>query len=513
MSSGRTGVLLLFCLLAAGCRRDSIDVVPGPVGRVELAASSVELTPGGSAGIEFRVEGAEPGEVALRLRDGSSPKEFSLAGVSNGSGPGVYVASVRDSGVSADYSREVCVVAGGSASDFICVNCGRTEFAPSVGTGLPVVYVDTGGRPVEAKGVDYAAVIKIKGAGDYADLSPRCCWLSGRGNTSWKWDKKPYRVEFRDRVPVLGMPAHGRWVLLAGYPDRTLMRNLVAMRVSSLTSLAWTPRCVPVELVLNGRHVGNYLLTEQVDVCPERVDVSPDGGYLLELDFYYDNEVQWMDGHGFSRRLLGIPFAVKYPRGIGQEQLEYIRKYVSDTADAIYSDGFADADTGYGRWIDVESFVDYWLVFEILGNPELSNPASVYFHKDAGGKLAAGPCWDFDCCLRTVTTSVQEYAGILNRYAIWYARLFQDPAFVTRVRERFMELLPQLETVPSYIDECERLLSASADLNFAMWDPFDDRWQNIGLPINGDENLSFSDAVAQLRSVYLRRLELLKENL
>ena len=501
------------CLLAVSCRRDSIEVVPEPIGRVSLTASSVELTPGGSAGIEFRVEGAEPGEVALRLRGGGSPEEFSLGGVDKGSGSGVYIANISDSGVSADYSREVCIVAGGSASDFICVNCGRLQFAPAVETGLPVVYVDTGGRPVEVKGVDYQAVIGIKGTDGYDDLSPCSCYLSGRGNTSWRWDKKPYRVEFRDRVPVLGMPAHGRWVLLAGYPDRTLMRNLVAMRVSSLTSLDWTPRCVPVELVLNGSHVGSYLMAEQVDVDPARVDVDPDGGFLLELDFYFDNEVQWMDGHGFSRRLFGIPFAVKYPRGIGQEQLGRIKKYVSDAAGAIYSDGFADPQAGYERWIDVDSFVDYWLVFEVLGNPELGNPASVFFHKDAGGTLVAGPCWDFDCCLRRGGTSLQEWAGIVNRYAIWYARLFRDEAFARRVRERFMELLPQLETVPSYIDECGQLLTASAELNFAMWDPSDDRWQNNGLPINGDEHLDFAEAVEQLRDVYLRRLELLKDNL
>lgn len=374
-------------------------------------------------------------------------------------------------------------------------------------TGLPVVCIDTdGGRPVESKGINYPAEIRIKGAAGYVDMAPAACTVRGRGNTSWNLPKKPCRIDFSAPVSLLGMPSSKHWVLLANFPDRSLMRNLVAMKVSSLTSLERTPSCVPVELVMNGRHAGSYLLIEKVAV---------DDGYLLELDFRYDNKVQWIDGHGLSRLLTGIPFAVKQPSpdDLGQEQLDYIRKYVSDTAATLYSDGFADTETGYAAWIDVDSFVDYWLVFELMGNPELANPCSVYFHKAPGGKLAAGPCWDFDCCLRKVSTSVQEWTGFVNRGSIWYARLFKDPAFAEKVRQRFLELLPRLREVADYIDDCGRLLSASAELNFAMWNPADDRWINYGMLINGDETLPFGQAVAQLRQVYLRRLEFLEKNL
>ncbi|MBP5719511.1 MAG: CotH kinase family protein [Bacteroidales bacterium] len=383
-------------------------------------------------------------------------------------------------------------------------------------TGLPVVCIDTeGGRAVESKAINYPASVKIIGAGVYDGLETAGCTVRGRGNTSWSWPKKPYRLDFPDRVPLLGMPAGRHWVLLANFPDRTLMRNLVAMKVASLTSLAWTPRCVPVELVMNGRHAGSYLLIEKVEVDAERVDVSQDGGYLLESDFRFDNEVQWIDHHGISRLVTGIPFAIKYPSpdDLTRAQEEFVRQYVADAASALWSDGFEDPETGYAAWIDVDSFIDYWLVFEIMGNPELSNPCSVFYHLDAGGKLAAGPCWDFDICLRSLGTSVQEWTGFVNRYAVWYARLFKDPAFADRVRERFLELLPQLLEVEDYIDGCHRLLAASAELNFAQWNPASDLWMNFGLPINGDESLLFDEAVTRLREVYLRRLEMLKNNL
>ena len=82
-------------------------------------------------------------------------------------------------------------------------------------------------------------------------------------------------------------------------------------------------------------------------------------------------------------------------------------------------------------------------------------------------------------------TSPQARTGLVNGNAIWYARLFEDPAFKAKVKTRFQELLPQLETIPSYIDETEALLQKSADLNFNLWDPAEDASQNGGSIING----------------------------
>ena len=516
MLSARLRYALLLVLCLASCRKDRIDSVPGTFEPVTLLSSSVSIPSGGSAGIAFRCGGYTPSStVQLRTRDGDEPRSFRLSGVREGTSSGTFVADVADSGTAAAYSVEACLVVDGVCSPFICINCGEPEFPPAPETGLPVIYIDTGGgRPVDSKSIERQAVLKVRGAGGYGSQAPRSCSIRGRGNTSWNWPKKPYRIEFRDRVPMLGMPAHGHWVLLAGFPDRTMMRNLVAAKVSSLTSLDWTPRCVPVELVLNGTHLGNYLLSEQVEADENRVDVSPDG-FLLELDFHYDAPLRWIDPHGTSLLVTGIPFAIRYPspEHIGPGEEKSIKQYVADAAEALYSESFADTETGYARWLDVDSFVDYWLVFAVTGNPELANPGSVFFHKKASGKLAAGPCWDFDWCLTDYGTSVQEWTGLLDRNAIWYARLFRDPAFACKVRGRFLELKPSLEAVADCIDGWKTLLEASAELNFAMWDPAQDRWQNKGLLINGDENLPYDEAAARLRRVYLDRLQLLEEKL
>ncbi|MBP5637416.1 MAG: CotH kinase family protein [Bacteroidales bacterium] len=374
-------------------------------------------------------------------------------------------------------------------------------------TGLPVVEINTvGGAPIVSKEDYLAADFRIVGKSAADDLGPLSCSVRGRGNTTWTWPKKPYLVKLDSKASVFGLPAHKRWILLANFMDRTMMRNLVSMKVASLTSLAWTPSCRPVELVLNGSHMGNYLLIEQVRVDKNRVDIS-DEGFLLELDFHYDNPVQWKDHD--------IPFAIKHPdeEDIKPARVQEIKDYISSVSNAIYGPDFKDAAKGYANYLDVDSFVDYWIVYEVMGNHELGNPGSVYMHKDAGTMLSAGPCWDFDWGVLSYNTSPHAKTGFVNRYAIWYARLFDDSAFRSKVKARFQELLPQLSTIPDYMEECRSMLGKSAVLNFAIWNPAEDSSQNGGHIINGDENLTFDAAVDRLKDIYKERLKVILSNL
>jgi hypothetical protein len=393
-------------------------------------------------------------------------------------------------------------------------------------TGLPVVTVTTeGGKGVYSKTEYVGATLQIGGEG--VNPIKTACSIRGRGNTTWGWPKKPYLIKLDSRESLLGMPKHKRWILLANFMDRTLMRNIVAMKVASLTGLDWNPRCESVELVLNGKHQGNYLLIEQVRVDKNRVpiaEMTPEdnegeavtGGYLLELDFHYDNEVQWKDPHGWGNETgTSIPFGVKYPdpEDITPAQLKYIKQYIYDTADALYGADFKDPQKGYAAYLDVDSFIDYWIVFEVMINHELGNPGSVFFHKDRGGLLKAGPCWDFDWGVLSYFWSPQAIAGLVNRRAIWYSRLFDDPAFSAKVKARFQELLPALQTIPAFIEETQKRLRPSAELNFKMWNPADDAAIHGGHIINGDENLTFDKAVERLKDVYEKRLNVLQEKL
>ena len=532
-------ILTLTGLLLASCGKE--EEIEEPVARLRLVSvdeTSLVLPENGSEELVFQVKdpdyplnyqvGSTLCQVRLQLRNGEAPVHFRLSGVVKGETPGEYKAVIADTGVSWDYAEDACILlvnrgADGTesflASGFFEVRSEGAGYGPLVKTGLPTVYVDTeGGQGIYSKEEYVNASIKIRGTDKYEGLDAVSCQIRGRGNTTWYWPKKPYLVKLDAKQSILGMPKHKRWVLLANFMDRTLMRNLVSMKVSSMTNLAWTPGCVPVELVLNGEHQGSYLLIEQVRVDKNRVTVTEmtkddnagdavTGGYLLELDFHYDNEVQWKDH--------GIPFGIKYPDpdDLTPQQLTYIKGYVADAANALYGSDFKDPDKGYAKYIDVDSFVDYWIVYEVMGNHELGNPGSVYMHKDRGGKLVAGPCWDFDWGVLSYNTSPQARTGLINGNAIWYGRLRDDPAFKAKLKARFEELLPKLETIPDYMDECEALLTASAKLNFEMWNPAEDASQNGGWIINGDENMSFHDAVALLKSIYKERLKVIPSRL
>ena len=533
--------LLCVCalLLMAGCSPRK-EILPTPESAVlrsiTVSANTLVLSEGESAELPFTVSdaacefnyavGTPACQVKLMLSGGREPQEFYLKDVFASHPQGTYVAVIADAGTGMQYDVQACIaivlrdpdtgaesVVKSAAIHF------KAEFdrAGDAGkTGLPVVFVDTeGGVGIHSKTEYVTAELSIRGNAQYEGLEPVPCSIRGRGNTTWTWPKKPYLIKLDSKASILGMPKHKRWVLLANFMDRTLMRNLVSMHVASMTSLAWTPRCVPVELVLNGKHQGSYLLIEQVRVDKNRVNISEEEGYLLELDFHYDNTFQWVDPRGHCGGMSGgIPFAVKSPDpdDLTAEQKTYIKNYIKEVSTVIYGNDFKDPEKGYAKYLDVDSFIDEWIVYEVMCNHELGNPGSVFFHKDKDGLLKAGPVWDFDWGVLSFYTS-NGANGLVNGKAIWYARLFQDPAFKQRVKARFQELLPQLETIPDYMDECESLLEKSAGLNFAMWNPADDRSQNGGNIINGDENMTFHDAIARLKSNYRKHLQVIQKSL
>ena len=125
--------------------------------------------------------------------------------------------------------------------------------------------------------------------------------MRGRGNSTWNYPKNPYAFKLDDKAEILGMPKHKRWVLLANWMDRTLLRNRTSFQIAASTGLAWTPNGEFVEVILNGQHIGNYYLCEQVKIDENRLDINDpydaedaysgnpaDYGYLLEADDSYD---------------------------------------------------------------------------------------------------------------------------------------------------------------------------------------------------------------------------------
>lgn len=411
------------------------------------------------------------------------------------------------SGTPVDFSSDPRVVAHVSGSQL------EYRLHLTCFTGLPVLRINTPGmRDVWSKDewVE-CSMLSLDGMAQFENISNAEVAIRGRGNSTWGYEKKPYSLKFSEKQEVMGMPKHKRWVLLANYMDRTLLRNRVAFYLSEQTSLEWTPKSEYVELILNGKHLGQYLLCEQVRVDNDRIDItemSPQdnsgsaitGGYLLELDFHYDNEWQW-------RTSRNIPFAVKYPdeEDLTNEQYQWIMNHIAEVEGVLYGGNYRNEESGYRQYIDAQSFVDYWLIYEICVNHELANPGSVYLSKDRSGKLVAGPIWDFDWGTFSFNASPQAQYGLFMQHAWWYDRLFDDPDFKALASERWALLKPHFESVFDFIERERDYISRSWDSNFSLW--------GISTNINGDEQLSKEQATDRLIEITRRRIEIIDSKL
>ena len=410
-------------------------------------------------------------------------------------------------------------------------------------TNLPVVYVNTGSNThitndLTSRTEWKNATIKIVGTDELKGLEETSLQIRARGNTTFNWDKKAFNMKFEKQAKIFDMPKHKRWCMIANYCDATLLRNVTAYYASSLTSLKWAPRGQFVELVYNGTYVGNYWLCEHVRVDKDRVaitetplkDTSAENtGYLVEYDFHakstskpywtsYINTQQQPDWN--NRSSTNVRYGMKYPdeNDVSDAQYNYIKNYIRswevDIRDRLTTNP-ATADEEYekyiAKYIEPVSFIDYWLIYEVCLNHELRNPGSVFVHKDveggvAGGKLIAGPTWDFDYgTFNFEYTDGGWYPEHVKRYelyledGIWYAHLFKNAKMKALAKERWVVLKPKFETMPGFIREQGKYLKESAKENFQIWPR--------GTGLNYDENLSYDEAVEKMAGVVEERIK------
>lgn len=488
-----------------------------------LTVKPLSLTTGSKASIEFRVN---PSNASISLRElvldkvGSGTRSFdvtvpsgykliSVEQVYDGKTmkTGQYRATIQDTQKGVSYQDKVALVlsipgTGSKPMQISSETFSVKSFVSNLNTGLPIVYINTpnasaiNSREVWTEGVDIT-IVKPDNTIDYQGSTS----MRGRGNSTWWYGKKPYALKLDKKDKILGMKKHKRWCLLANCIDRTLMRNAVAFEISRKTSLEYSPDGRFVELILNGEHKGCYYLCEQIKVDENRVNVAEldetatsgsaiTGGYVFELDTYYDEEYK------FKSALFNYPWMFKDPDVVNPAQFNYVVNYVNEMENALM-DPTRFANREFESYMDLTTFVDYWIINELAMNEEVKGPKSSYMNKDIDGKIKAGPVWDFDW--GTFVTYKTDKFSCKN--AIYYGRLFKDPVFVSLVKTRWNQLKPALTTeIPAFIDAKKAELAKSDILNIRMW-PL-----NWGERPNNDESLSFDAAVNQLKRSYLEKL-------
>ena len=326
--------------------------------------------------------------------------------------------------------------------------------------------------------------------------------IKGRGNTTWSYPKKPYTLKLDSKTSVLGMSKHKRWALLANWMDRTLLRNDVSLELGRRSkALGWTPDGRFVELILNGKHMGNYYVCEQIKIDESRVNIAEldeaategeeiTGGYVMELDVYFDEQYK------FQSSQYGLPYMFKDPDEVNSAQFDYMQQYVTTMETALKNKARFEARE-FEQYMELKSFADWWIINELVCNFEAKHPKSCYVHKDRGGKMVAGPLWDYDWETFTYHTT----AHIVNN--LYYPELFSDKEFRNIVKAQWAILKPLYATIPDYIDQQAKALEKSDAINSPMWP--------ISLDVNGDTKDSFSVAIDKMKSNYSYRLKWIDE--
>ena len=339
---------------------------------------------------------------------------------------------------------------GATAPDGAAAAVGWPPAAPSQ------LVIDTGGVAVGRE--DYVpGTVTLDGV-------TRVTEVRGRGNSTWGWAKKPYKLKLEDDAALVGTRAFDEWVLLAGYADRSALRTAAAFAVAAQTRLRWTPRFRFVEVVLNGQPQGLYMLTEQVEVGKGRVDL-PDDGYLLEVNQRYLRD----DEPGFRTRR-GTPVAFKDPDEITKRQRREVRRAVSRFEKVLYGPDFADPERGYAAYVDVRRIIDWYLVEELFANQDSHFQSSVHFTWVPGKRFVFGPVWDFDLSAGTrwrASSEPDAWHTRLGRH--WIARMLQDPAFSERVKSRWARLKPGVREVVSQIPGAAATLAPAAQADWDRW--------------------------------------------
>ncbi len=284
-------------------------------------------------------------------------------------------------------------------------------------TNLPTVVFNTPGmREIMSKHDKHPGstvyVIYDNGEGITADFNAQ---MKGRGNASWNNPKKPFQIKFDKKKNILpDAPAKAKkWTLINNYGDKTLMRNMIAFEMSRLIGMPYTPYIRFVDVIYNGEYQGCYQLCDQVEVNPNRVNVTKieidettheplvegtdiSGGYLIEIDGYANQEAagEWFTGMFSTYR---IPVTIKSPEDLSTSSKPYlyIKAHFEKFMANVLSWQAANNIKLIEQYLDVDSFLKYVLVGELNGNTDTF--WSTYMSKEAGSnQFVVGPVWDID---------------------------------------------------------------------------------------------------------------------
>ena len=377
---------------------------------------------------------------------------------------------------------------------------------------IPTVHITTeGGKAIDSKDHYVNATFRFEDPSRFytdeesLELTGR---IKGRGNTTWGMPKKPYRIKLDEKAHVFSRWGNKDWILLANYSDKTLLRNIMAMEISRICGMSWTPMMLSVEVYVNGQYQGVYAFSDHKEIAGHRVNIEVatetdlEGGYYLELEEAMDEPVCF-------KTVWDTPVMFHEPEYPTEAQQKYVREWFNGFEHALERVQ-GEHDDAYRSYIDVPSFINYYIIQEITKNPDGNVRKSTYLTKEKGKPLEMYHVWDFDITLGNCDyTNFEKPEGWQMRYVKWYNQLFFDPAFKKAVVDRWNELYPTLLTrVPAFLDRQRALMAGAESRNF-------DRWPILGVKVwpNYYYYPTYEQEYAFLKEFYEARLAWLNDRI
>ncbi len=385
---------------------------------------------------------------------------------------------------------------------------------PEFESNLPIVVINTNNVPIpdEPKIGAMMGIISHEAGVQNHSTDPFNHYnghigIETRGQSTQMFPKKSYGFETRDAqgenldVSLLGMPEENDWILYAPYTDKSLMRNMVTFEMSRRMG-EYVTRTQYCELIVNNDYKGIYVLEEKIKKDENRVDIAtlkPDevsgddltGGYILKVDKIDPDFVMGIEGWRSNPtppypNAMDITFQYYYPEAdeLVDAQRYYIKSYVTTAENRLTSPDFSDPDQGYQKYFDVATFIDQMLLCEVSKEVDKYRYSTYFYkHKDSdGGKLHAGPAWDFNLGYGNVDywPPGLDINGWLYEMVephdwsimFWWKRMMEDPYFHALAHTRWQQLRQQQfsqASIQAVIDSIINHTAQARERNFARW--------------------------------------------
>jgi hypothetical protein len=286
--------------------------------------------------------------------------------------------------------------------------------------------------------------------------------------------KKPYRINFSEDTSIFGMPAARNYVLLAEYSDKSLMRNAITHKLSTLLSgIKYKVQTRYVDLYINDEFQGLYVLTEQIENHENKLGLESipgiyDTGFLIEMDQRLFQQgtnpgFDWLD-------VRGIPYEIKSPdsddEAFTTDHHDYIYEYLIATEEALINLG------NYEDLIDLDNWIDFFIIQELSKNVDVGW-SSIFMYKEKDGKLKFGPLWDFDLAYGNadyIDYGVENWYGMRQYKNRLFKLMMQIPSVRNQFRLRFMEVAELY--IPIILDAIPVIAESirnDANENFVKW--------------------------------------------